>query len=103
METKTLKQFKQEFDNITKIKCFEIPVINKRTKESTYIVFDIQIIGRSFVAQHEALSLKQDKSKKIAFVKILIDRFFLLDNNLQELYSECINAIIESEYYELSD
>jgi len=102
MKTKTLRQFIQEWDAVTLCKVFEIPVIDNRTKESTYIVFDIQIIGRSFVAQHEALSLKQDKSKKIAFVKISIDTFFSLDNNLQELYSECINAIIGSEYYELS-
>lgn len=99
----TLKELKTEFENLDKIKIFEVEVIDKRTGEKDYIVFNIKIIGRSFVAQHVAMNAKQEKSKKIAFCKVLIDTDFSLDNNLQELYSECINVILNSEYFELSE
>jgi hypothetical protein len=99
---KKLAQFIAEWESITKMKLFEIEVIDKRTNETDYIIFDIFINGRSFIAQHESLSTKQEKSKKIAFCKVVIDLDFSLDQNLQELYSECQEAIIDSEFFELA-
>jgi len=98
-----LKEFINEWNNIDKIKIFEVPVIDKRTNEPTFIIFDIQIIGRSFLVQFEPLTIKQSKSKKIAHIRQAIDLFFSLDMNLQELYSTCINELLQSEYFELND
>ncbi len=78
-------------------------VHDKRTGEKDYIIFDIFTTQRSFVAQHSALSEKQEKSKKIAFVRIPIDKTFSLNHHLQELYAECQTAIIDSEWYNLAD
>jgi hypothetical protein len=100
---KTLKEFRKEWEEITLMKLFEIPVKNKRTNEADYIIFDISIIGWSFVAQHEALTTKQENNKKIAFVSVSIDKDFSIDEHLQALYSECINAIIDSEFFELTE
>lgn len=82
---------------------FEIAVIDKRTGKEEYIIFDIHTTQRSFIAQHEALSERQNKSKKIAFCRVLIDRGFSLDRHLEELHAECTEAISNSEWYSLAD
>lgn len=96
-------EFIKAWNEIDKMKLFEIPVMDKRTNEKDYIIFDIFISGRSFIAQHIALTNKEDKSKKIAFIKLLIDLDFSIDENLQELYDNCIFAIINSDYFTLTD
>jgi len=103
MESKKLTQFKEQWDNIDLIRIFEVEVVDKRAKETDWIIFDISIVGFSFIAQHVALTKKQDKSTKIAFVKLVIDPDFSLDENLQELSSLCDMAIINSEYFELPE
>ena len=97
-----LQEFKQEWNNIEKMKLFEIEVTDKRNGEVDYIIFDISIQGRRFVAQHVGMSAKQDRSKKIAFVDWKIDTDFSLDENLQTLHELCLNAIIDSEYFRLN-
>ena len=103
MKSKKLIEFEKEWDAITLMKLFEEKVIDKRTGEEDYIIFDISIQGRSFVAQHVGLTAKQERSKFIATTKIVIDPDFSLDENLQELYSACIDAILYSDFYELSN
>ena len=85
------------------MKIFEIQVTDKRTSNIEYIIFDIQLQKNTLIAKHEALSLKQSNSKKIAFVKHVLDSDFSIDSNLIELYDNCIQAIIDSEYFELAD
>ena len=101
MKSKKLIEFEKEWDAVTLMKLFEEEVIDKRTGEQDWIIFDISIQGRSFVAQHVALTVKQEKSRKIATTKIVIDPDFSLDKNLQELHSACIDAILYSDFYEL--
>jgi hypothetical protein len=103
MKTSAMQTIKNQWAQIESLKLFEIEVTNKETKEQGWIIFDIEIQGSSFVAQHEALNTEQEKSTKIAFCKVKIDPDFSLDMNLQELYSECVEAIIESEFYQLAD
>ena len=98
----TLAQFKKEWDQVTKMKLFEIEVQDKRTQEIEYVIFDIEIRGKKFIATHESLSKEQENSDKISFVSIDIDPDFSIDENLQELYSACIDAIIGSEFFDLS-
>ena len=96
-----LRQIKQDWQNITLLPIFEVEVINKETKEQDYIIFDIELVKNTFVAKHIALTKKEERSKKIAYKKQVIDSYFSLDSNLQELYEECINAILDSDFYTL--
>ena len=98
---KTLKEFKNDFNNIDCMKLFEIQVINNNTNEVDYINFEIEIQGRSFIAIHESLTIKEQKSKKIAFVKLKIDLDFNIDSHLLELYERCENKILDSDFFNL--
>jgi hypothetical protein len=98
-----LKAFKHEFDNMNLEKIFEIEVIDKRTNKEDYLIFDIELIEDKLIATHEATTHEEEKSNKISFVEIHLDEFFTLDEHLQELYTECINKIINSDFYTLKD
>jgi hypothetical protein len=97
-----VKNLVSEFNNSDLLKMFEIEVINNRTHETDYIIFNISIEKNTLYATHESLTTKQEKSKKIAFVKVVLDNCFSLDENLQSLYDECITAILDSEFFTLS-
>ena len=96
-----LTDIKKEFEGSNLSPIFETKVQHKDTGEEDFIIFHVSIQGRSFIAQHVALTRKEDKSKKIAFKKLVIDTDFSLDENLQELYSICLDAIMESDFYTL--
>ena len=96
-------QFEKEFNSITKILCFEIPVLNKTSKEEDYITFDISIRKTFLVAEHVALTAKEEKSKFVATKKVKIDTDFSVDENLSELYDECYAVILDSEFYEINE
>lgn len=97
----TIQTIKADFEAITLMKLFEIPVIDKRTNENEYILFDISIDKNTMYAQHESLTKKQLKSKKIAFVSIPLDKYFTLDQHLQDLHEACLMAISDSDFFEL--
>ena len=103
MKSKKQVNFEKIWNEITLLKCFEIQVLDKRTNERDYILFDIELHGITFYAYHSSLSKKQDKSKKIAFIKHLCDIDFSIDSNLEELFNSCICAILDSDYYTLID
>ena len=98
-----MKNLKKEFENIELMRVFEISVIDNRTNENEYILFDISLQKNTLVAQHESLTTKQSKSKKVAYVKSVLNNCYSLNENLQNLYSECVNAILNSEYFTLND
>jgi hypothetical protein len=100
-----LNSIVEEWNNCQLIKVFEFPVINKRTGEKDFIVFDIEldIETRRFIATHESLTKEESKSGKISFCSIAIDPDFCLDSNLEELSNECQTAIFDSEFFELCD
>jgi hypothetical protein len=100
---KKLDKITAEWNECSKLKVFEIHVIDKRTNEHGYIIFDISINKTKFIAEHEGLTEKECRSKKIAFESIKIDPDFSLDENLQCLYDVCICAIVTSEFFELSE
>jgi hypothetical protein len=103
MKSKKQVLFEQNWSEITKLKMFEIEVINKQTNDRDWIIFDIELHGQTFYAYHVALNSKQDKSKKVAFVKHVCDVDFSIDSNLEVLFDSCICAILNSEYYNLID
>lgn len=93
----------KEWQNCDKIKIFEFRVIDKRDNTEDWVTFDVDIIDGSFVAQHEPLTQEQRDSKFIASVKTAIDPDFSLDENLVELYSACVDALSDSEFYEMTE
>lgn len=94
-----MKNIIKEWEACQLIKIFEIKVVDRRDGTKNYIIFDIEIAGNQFVAQHESLNSEQAASSLIASVKRDIDPDFSLDENLQELYDDCIDAIDRSEYF----
>jgi hypothetical protein len=82
---------------------FEIAVIDKRTNEEDWITFDIEITGDHVKATHVALSEEEERSEKIAFKAIEIQEGWNLDAHLSDLFDECQTAIIDSEFFRLSD
>jgi len=90
----------QQWEAVTKIKVFEIEVIEKRNGEKDYILFNISIHNGKFRAEHIALNEKEQLSKFVAFEEVDIDEDFSLDENLENLYDACYNAICESEFYD---
>lgn len=93
----------KEWENCRLIKIFEVPVIDKRTGEKEYIIFDISINNDQFIAQHEPLNAPQVESNLIASVQTDIDYDFSLDENLQALHEACTYAIADSEFFELKE
>ena len=99
---KTTKQdFLNQWNEITKMKLFEIEVIDSRLNEKDWIVFDITTDGKIFRAEHIALNQIESTFKFIAFCESNIDLDFDIDQNLSELYDVCINAICNSEFFEI--
>jgi hypothetical protein len=99
----TTNKIKAEFDSLKLERIFEIQVIRKSTGEIDYIIFEIEIVGDEFRAYHEPLNVAETKSVKIAFCSVEIDPDFSLDENLTELFIECQQAIIDSEFFELGN
>ena len=98
---KTLTEFKKEFNNIDLLKLFEVEVINNNG-ERDYIIFDVEIRGKKLIASHEPLTKKEEESKYIAFESIDIDIEFSNYDNLQNLHEQCINAVLNSDFYKLA-
>jgi len=92
-----------DWEKLEKIKVFEIEVIDNRTNEKDYILFNISLEDDMFIAEHVPLTKDQERSEKVSFVYIDIDWDFSLDKNLQDLYGECVNAIAFSDFYVLND
>jgi len=92
-----------EFNAITKMKIFEIEVFNYESMDKDFIIFNIAIDGDYLIAQHEPLTHKEAASKFIAFKRIELDECFSIDELLQELYSECLMAILNSDFFQLSE
>ena len=99
---KSIIKLKQEWSEVTKLKIFEIEVVNLSNNETDYLTFKIELIKNSLYAWHVPLTHKQEKSKKIAFQKVVLDKCFSLDEHLQDLYSNCVDAICSSDFYTLN-
>lgn len=97
------KTITEQFKSMNTLPIFEIAVVDKRTQEQEYIIFNISLEDSKFIAQHIALKQEQEDSNKIAFCSVSASNWLTLDENLEDLYSECIQSIIDSTFYELSE
>lgn len=98
-----INELKEQFNNLQLIRVFEIEVLNNETGEQDWVLFNISLRKNTLVAQHIGLSAKEDRSNKIAFKKVALDKYFSLDEHLQTLHEECINGIIDGDLFELAD
>lgn len=86
-----------------KIPIFEIEVKDTRTGADSYLVFDISVDDEAVRGEHEATTKEEDEQKLIPFVSVDIEEGHDLSAHLESLYSECIDKIIVSEYFDLRD
>ena len=80
----------QQFEQLDKMKIFEIEVINNNTGESEYLIFYISIEDNIMWAVGEF----------VAYIEI--DENFSLDKHLDYLYNEVVEKIIESDLYDIN-
>jgi hypothetical protein len=97
-----IKAMKTELETSDRMPIFEIAVTD-RTGLPEYVMCDISIKGNSLIAQRDAVTTKEQRSKKIATTRREIDTIFSLDENLQSLYEDIICEIIEGDLYDLKD
>lgn len=74
-----VKNLITEFNNIQLLKMFEVEVINTKTNEIDYIIFDLETKKNTLIAYHVGLTTKEQKSKKIPFKKLSFDPCYNLD------------------------
>jgi len=96
-------KFINEWRRIDKKPCFEIEVKDKYN-DIEHILFDIYIekdivMGLTFVAQHINLSEDQEQ---VDLISMEIDTDLSIDENLEDLYVECADAITDGDLFELS-
>ena len=98
-----MKQIIEDWENCDKIRVFEFKVTDKRTGKKDWVTFDVELDAEKgqLKAQHEALNQAEADSRYIACKVCDIDPDFSLDENLQELYSICEDAINRSEFFRL--
>ena len=98
-----LDDLHKQWDELDRIKVFEIQAIDKRTKEQEWLLFDISLVGEKFIAEHDSFTEAEERSLKIAHEWCLVDTDVSMDENLEYLHEKCIEAIIGSDFYELSN
>lgn len=91
----------KEWEACQLMKIFEFEVIDKRTGKRDWLTFDLEMREGRFRSQHDSLNTKQVESEYTANTWTTIDPDFSLDENLQAHYSDCQQAIIDSEFYSL--
>ena len=92
---RTVESLKAEFDNLTLITIFEMPVTNLETGEEDWITWDIEQhrSGKGLTAR-----ASEDLLEDYVFVKW--DDCFSLDEHLQELYEKCYTAVCEDDFWD---
>ena len=98
-----MKTLIQQFNEIEKFRIFEIQVKNLLTEENEFLTFEIYIDEINLYCHSEPMTEAEEKSDKIKIISVELDDTFDIDEHLQDLYSNCIEEIINSDFYELID
>lgn len=93
---KTINEFRTEWDNVDKIKLFEIAVFNEITQKNDFLVYKVRLKTIDNILYFVSRSIDG-----VEPVKSEIDLYFSLDENLQTFYEECITDILEADDYNL--
>jgi hypothetical protein len=103
-----MKTIIEQFQEIDRFPLFEIQVIDRRTNEIEYLIFNINIITNNeeeptFIMSYPATTQEEEESKYIPTSILNIDNEVSLNSHLEQLYEDCISIIIHSDWYELSE
>ena len=85
-----MKTIAEQFEQIEKMRVFEIEVTNKNTGENEYLIFYISIDNGVMWAVGEF----------VAYIEV--DNDFSLDKHLNYLYDEVMQQIINSDLYDIN-
>ena len=99
---KFVEKLSKELEECGRIPSFEIEVIDGAGKEG-FINCDIFFKGNSLIAERDAVSIKEQRSKYIANSRTVCDSSFSLDEHLQALFDKVIEDIQEGDLYTLVD
>jgi len=103
-----MKTIIEQFQDLNLLPLFEIEVIDKRTNEIEYLIFNINIITNNeeeptFIMSYPATTQEEEESKYIPTSILNIDNEVSLNKHLEQLYEDCISIILHSDWYELSE
>jgi len=93
-----VKKLQEELNNSNGIPMFEIGVVDN-SDTTDFVTCDISFKGNSIIAQRDAVSTKEEKSKYIAQTSIVCDSVFSLDEHLAELYGAVVDDIVNGDLY----
>ena len=98
-----MKTLIQQFNEIEKIKIFEIQVKNLLTGENEFLTFEIEIDEKNLYCYSAPMTEEEEKSEKIKIISVELDDNFDIDSHLHDLYDNCIEEIINSDFYDITD
>ena len=98
-----MKTLIEQFNEIQKIKIFEIEVKNLLTEENEFLTFEIYIDEKNLYCHSVPMTEEEEKSDKIKIISVELDEPFDIYAHLQDLYSNCIEEIINSDFYDIID
>jgi len=92
MNNFTLEEIKKQFDDITKMKIFEMEIVHTQTKEKDYVIFNLEYNDTHLIATSNNDDIKD--------CSVEWDTNFDIDAHLGYLSEECSNAIMNSVWEE---
>ena len=98
-----METIEQQFNGCKKIMAFEFMVLNKRTDEIEYLLFNLTISNNEIRANRVALTEGEESGFFITYERVVIEENFSLDEHLQALYQRCIDSICASPFYALAE
>lgn len=96
------KQLANELSNSDKMPLFEISVVNA-DGEHDWITCDIFIEGNSIIAQRDAVSTEEQRSRYIASDRLVVDSCLSLDAHLQALHEAVLDSINNGDLWTLAE
>ena len=94
------KKLQDELNNCQLTPMFEIAVEDEHG-QIEYITCNIYFKGNSIVAERDAVSLAEERSRYIASTRLIVEDHFGLDENLQDLYEAVLQDIEAGDFYEI--
>ena len=95
-----IKKLQDELNNCQLTPMFEIEVLDEHGQRE-YITCNIYFEGNSIVAERDAVSLAEEKSRYIPATRLLVEDHFCLDENVQDLYEAVLQDIEAGDFYDI--
>ena len=95
------KKLQDELNNSQLTPMFEIEVQDEHG-QIEYITCNIYFKGNSIVAERDAVSLAEERSRYIPATRLIVEDCFCLDENLQDLHEAVLQDIEAGEFYDIS-